>query len=101
MKHRRDNGTGKVARIRVSFDMLPKAIQRAGRDKQLEVMKKMFKRACDKYGIFPEMKEREHYIKPGEKKRKAERLKRAVARGEITDSYKDREETKSFDEFNF
>ncbi len=100
MKHRRDNG-GKVARVRVTFDMLPKAVQRAGRDKQLEVMKKIFKRACNSYGLFHEMKEREHYIKPGEKRRKAERMKKAAARGEIRDRYRDHDkEPRYFDEYN-
>ncbi len=101
MKHVRDNG-GKVARVRVSFDMLPKAVQRAGREKQLEVMKKMFKRACNSYGLFHEMKEREYYVKPGEKRRKALRLAKAAARGEIQDrSQKEEREPRYFDEYNY
>jgi len=99
MKHRRDNGSGRIARVRVSFDMLPKGVQRAGRDKQLDVMKKIFKRACNSYGIFHEMKEREHYVKPGEKKRKAERLKKAAARGEIKDHKDYDREPRFFDEY--
>lgn len=82
MKHFRDNGD-KVALVRISVDMLPKSVQRAGRDKQFDIMKKIFKRACENYGIPHELKEREYYVKPGEKKRKAKRLKKAVARGEI------------------
>ena len=100
MKHCRDNGCGRVARVRVTVDMLPKAVQRSGRDKQLEVLKKMFKRACNNYGIGPEMKEREYYIKPGEKRRSAERLKKAVARGEIKEHNKEEKEPRYFDEFN-
>ena len=100
MKHYKDNG-GKTARVRVSLDMLPKAVQRAGRDKQLEVLKKIFKRACSAYGLFHEMKEREHYVKPGEKRRKADRLKKAAARGEIQDRRDYDREPRYFDEYNY
>lgn len=102
MKHYRDSNN-KVARVRVTLDMLPKGVQRAGRDKQLDVLKKILKRACNLYGIPHELKERQFYIKPGEKKRKAERLKKAVARGEIQDrQQKELEyEPKYFDEYNY
>jgi ribosomal protein S21 len=79
MKHCRDNGQ-KHANARVSVDMLPKGVQRAHRDKQLDVLKRMFKRVCVKIGLLHEMKEREYYIKPGEKRRRAERQKKANAR---------------------
>lgn len=100
MKHYRENSSGKSARVRVSFDMLPKAVQRSGRDKQLDVLKKMFKRACNTYGIPREIKEREFYVKPGEKRRKEERYKKAVARGEIQDHRDYDREPRYFDEFN-
>lgn len=102
MKHYRENSTSKTARVRVSLDMLPKAVQRSGKDKQLDVLKKMFKRACGAYGILREIKEREFYVKPGEKKRKEAKYKKAVARGEIQEQQNFYEkDTKYFDEFNF
>lgn len=99
MKHYNESN-GKAARVRVTFDMLPKAIQRAGRDKQLDFFKKMFKRACNAYGIPKELKEREFYVKPGEKRRKEERYKKAVARGEIKDTRNYDKDVRYFDEFN-
>lgn len=81
MKHYRENGQ-KSANIRITLDMLPKAVQRAHKDKQLEVLKRMFKRACNLSGLFREMKDREHYVKPGEKRRRAEKQRKANARGE-------------------
>jgi ribosomal protein S21 len=100
MKHQRDNGCGGVARVRVSFDMLPKGVQRSGRDKQLDVLKRMFKKACVYYGIPREIKEREYYVKPGEKRRKEEKYKKAVARGEICDTRDYDKEQKYLDDLN-
>lgn len=102
MKNHGDRIGGK-ALVRVSLDMLPKAVQRSGREKQFEVLKKMFKRACSNYGIPKELKEREYYVKPGEKRRKAAKLKKAAARGELRDqTQKDFDrDTKYFDEYNY
>lgn len=101
MKHYKDSNVGGVARVRVTFDMLPKAVQRSGRDKQLDVLKKMFKRACNAYGIPRELKERAHYVKPGEKRRKEEKYKKAVARGEIVEQRDYEKESRNFDDFSF
>lgn len=102
MKHRNDNGM-KVARARVTFEQLPKGVQRADRMKQIHVMYRMLKKVCNVAGIFREMKEREHYVKPGEKRRKAKRLAKAIARGEVKEK-KDKEqdrEPRPFDEYTY
>jgi len=96
MKHRRDDGR-KMARVRVSLDMFPKNVQRANKDKQLDILKKAFKRACGSFGLFQELKEREFYIKPGEKRRKAKMLKKAIARGEIKEFSQN--DDKDFEEY--
>jgi ribosomal protein S21 len=99
MKHRRDNGQ-KIGRIRVTVDMLPKGVQRAHGSKQIEVMKRMFKRACQNYGLFHEMKEREFFISSGEKRRRAEKQKRANARGEGREQQREEREPKYFEDYN-
>lgn len=100
MKHCRENGS-KVGHVRVTPDMLPRSVQRAGRDKQNEVMRKLFKRLCNLNKLPLEMKERQYYIKPGEKRRKAAKLKKAAARGELKEMQKDYDKERSFDDYNF
>jgi ribosomal protein S21 len=101
MKHRRENGVGRVGSVRITFEMLPKSVQRAGKDKQLEVFKRMFKRACTQSGLLRELREREYYVKPGEKKRRAKLLKKAAARGEIQQVEDYDKEPRYFDEYNY
>lgn len=96
MKHYRENGQ-KNANVRITLDMLPRGVQRAPLGKQMDVLKRMFKRACDSCGLQREMKERKHFIKPGEKRRRAEWLRKLNAGKEE----QQQPERRPFDEYNF
>jgi ribosomal protein S21 len=91
MKHRQSNGQ-KTSRARITFDMLPKGVQRADRYKQVQVMYRMLKKLVNTSGLKREIDEHEYYVKPGEKKRKARLLAKAIARGEIKEKEVDTKE---------
>jgi ribosomal protein S21 len=98
MKHRSVSGQ-KCANVRVSFDMLPRGVQRGDRIKQVQIMYRMLKKQCNIAGVVREMNEHEYYVKPGEKKRKARLLAQAVARGEVKD--KSRPQERSLDDYTY
>jgi small subunit ribosomal protein S21 len=46
---------------------------RIGKDESLEQALKRFRRQCQKHGILSEMKKREYYEKPSERRKKREK----------------------------
>lgn len=101
MKHHSSSGQ-KSPNARVSFDMLPRGVQRADRIKQVQVMYRMLKKQCNIAGVFRAMNEKEYYVKPGEKRRKAKRLAKAIARGDVKEKTRDQSrDQRSFDDYTY
>lgn len=103
MKHRNSNGQ-KASHARITFEMLPKSVQRGDKMKQVNIMYRMLKRLVNTSGLKKEFDEHEYYIKPGEKRRKARKYAKAVARGEIKekeDKDKENDQRGGYEEYSY
>lgn len=58
-------------RVRVEAKRLPPNATRQEREKSAQQLLRVFKRACNEYGVMHMYKEHEFYIRPGDKKRRA------------------------------
>lgn len=58
------------ANVRVEARRLPPNASKAERDKSLSQLLRIFKRACNEYGIMHELKERESFVRKTDIKRR-------------------------------
>jgi ribosomal protein S21 len=66
-------------RVRVSIDDLSPSAQRQSKEKLAIILRRMFKKACQDYGIMQMYKEKEYFISKGEKRRRR-KLRAELAR---------------------
>jgi ribosomal protein S21 len=66
-------------RVRVSIDDLSPSARRQPKHEVDKLLRKVFKRACEDYGVLQIYKEKEFFISKGEKKRKR-KLRAKIAR---------------------
>lgn len=57
-------------RVKVSIDDLSPSAQRQSKDKVLMILQRMFKKACQDYGLMQQIKEKEFFVGKGEKRRR-------------------------------
>lgn len=65
--------------VRVSYDDLSPAAQRQSKEKICMILQRMFKKACQEYGVMQMYKEKEFFISNGEKRRRR-KLRAKLAR---------------------
>ncbi len=63
------------ANVRVEARRLPPNASRADRDRSLMQLLRIFKRACNEYGIMHELKEREYFVRKTDIKRRKKQMK--------------------------
>jgi ribosomal protein S21 len=69
-------------RVRVSVDDLSPSAQRQSKDKICMILQRMFKKACQEYGVMQMYKEKEFFVSKGEKRRRRKlRKKMAILKG--------------------
>jgi ribosomal protein S21 len=66
-------------RVRVSYDDLSPSALRQSKDKIATILQRMFKKACQDYGVMQMYKEKEHFVGKGEKRRK-KKMRAKIAR---------------------
>lgn len=81
-----------TARVRVEAKRLPSTASRRERDDNLQRLLKIFKRACEDYGIPAMMKEKESFVRECDKRRWKRVAKLEAARNELSEKERDENE---------
>lgn len=69
-----------VARVRVEARRLPMNPTRQEREKSLGILLRIFKRACNEYGIPHILKEKQSFIRKTDKNRRKRMMKKLAAK---------------------
>lgn len=70
------------SRVRVSYDDLPPSALRQSKDRITSILLRMWKKASQDYGIPQMLRDKEHFISNGEKRRRKKlRKKMAILKG--------------------
>ena len=69
--------------VRVEARRLPHNVSKEDRNKALNNLLKVFKRACDDAGLNDEMKERKNFVRKTDIRRRKKQMRRLIASGKI------------------